>query len=180
MAFSKFVKSGTDIIAKAASAKSAILDSSLVNIDELKTKASDAVTGSAESFAKYFSESKLLEKLQNVAKVAGATVLYPVLILWKLFQTNKVPASEKILIAGTLGYFILPIDIIPDAIVGPGYADDAAALMTCLKAVLENVISTDIPVVAKKELHSLLGDFDENSLNSIDSILDISNNIVNK
>ncbi|MCQ2255987.1 MAG: DUF1232 domain-containing protein [Bacteroidaceae bacterium] len=150
----------------------------VVNVDELKAKAASAIEENAAAFAKYFSESKLVEKLQKTAKAAGATVLYPAMMLWKLFQSDSVPAGKKTLIVGALGYFILPIDLIPDALLGTGYADDAAALMACLKAVLEN-ITTDVPLVAKKELHDLMGDFDDSTLDAIDKVLKVGNKIVN-
>lgn len=149
-----------------------------VNIDELKAKAASAIEENADAFAKYFSESKLVDKLQKTAKAAGATVLYPAMLLWKLFQSDNVPAGKKTLIIGALGYFILPIDLIPDALIGTGFADDAAALMACLKAVLEN-ITTNVSTEVKEDLHNLMGDFDENSLEAIDKVLNVSNKIVN-
>ena len=165
-----------DVAGKASLAAGANI--AAVNVDELKAKAVSAIEENADAFAKFFSESKLVDKLQNTAKVAGATVLYPAMMLWNLFQSDSVPASKKTLIIGALGYFILPIDLIPDALLGTGYADDAAGVMACLKAVLEN-ITPNIPVEAKTKLHDLMGEFDENSLEGIDKVLDISNKIVN-
>lgn len=178
--FNKLKNIAADATAKVkdAAEKAAPANLTAVNVEELKAKAVSAIEENADAFAKYFSESKLVDKLQKTAKAAGATVLYPAMMLWKLFKSDSVPTGKKTLIIGALGYFILPIDLIPDALLGVGYADDAAALMACLKAVLEN-ITTDIPVEAKKELHGLMGDFDENSLEAIDKVINVSNKIVN-
>lgn len=45
------------------------------------------------------------------------------------------PARTKAILAGALAYFIMPVDVIPDALVVLGFTDDAAVLMTALKAV---------------------------------------------
>jgi uncharacterized membrane protein YkvA (DUF1232 family) len=39
----------------------------------------------------------------------------------------KTPTSSKIIAFGALAYLILPLDLIPDFILGVGYTDDAAA-----------------------------------------------------
>ena len=38
-----------------------------------------------------------------------------------------------------MGYFILPLDLVPDFIPVAGFADDAAALVAVIKTVFENI-----------------------------------------
>jgi uncharacterized membrane protein YkvA (DUF1232 family) len=45
------------------------------------------------------------------------------------------PTRTKAILLGALAYFILPVDIIPDFIVGLGFTDDAAVLMAALNAI---------------------------------------------
>lgn len=140
------------------------------NLEDASQKASKLIVENSQKFAKYFSESNLVDKIKKVAAVAGITVIYPVLILWKLFNSGDVPAEKKAIIIAALGYFIFPMDLIADIIPGIGYADDAAALMTALKMTLAN-INQDLTDDVKKNLHEWFGDFDEKSLETIDSVI---------
>lgn len=147
------------------------------NIEEAAQKASKLIVENSQKFAKYFSESDLLDKIKKVAAVAGITIIYPVLILWKLFNSGDVPAEKKAIIIAALGYFIFPMDLIADIAPGIGYTDDAAALMTALKMTLENInqgLTSDV----KKNLHEWFGEFDEKSLEAIDSVIKMGDNTI--
>lgn len=47
-------------------------------------------------------------------------------------KDENTPGKHKMIIIGALGYFILPVDLIPDFIPVAGFTDDAAALIACL------------------------------------------------
>ena len=48
-------------------------------------------------------------------------------LLCKLSIDKDVPVEEKAKVAGAIAYFVAPIDLIPEALVGPsGYIDDVA------------------------------------------------------
>lgn len=40
----------------------------------------------------------------------------------------------KLFIFGALGYFILPVDVLPDVIAGLGYTDDVAVILGVIKS----------------------------------------------
>ncbi len=80
-----------------------------------------------------YSERGLFDKLSTTAKKAGLKVVYYVLILYYALQSPKISLKEKTLIIGALGYFILPLDLVPDVILGAGFLDDAAALLAVIK-----------------------------------------------
>ena len=61
------------------------------------------------------------------------------LVLYYVLQSPDVTVSNKALILGALGYFILPLDLIPDVIPALGFTDDAAALALAYKAVQASV-----------------------------------------
>ena len=48
--------------------------------------------------------------------------------LWYVLQKKDVPAKEKALIMGALGYLIAPLDFVPDLTPVLGYSDDLMAI----------------------------------------------------
>ena len=67
-------------------------------------------------YAKEYDENKLWDKVKSVAKKAGIKVIYYVLVLFYAMKSENVTMAEKALIIAALGYFILPLDLIPDFI----------------------------------------------------------------
>lgn len=72
--------------------------------------------------------------------------------------------KNVMILAGGLGYFILPADIIPDFIPGIGYYDDTAALYAAFKAAFSLFTTTNLGK-AHEKAKSLLGEhFDEEQM----------------
>jgi uncharacterized membrane protein YkvA (DUF1232 family) len=47
------------------------------------------------------------------------------ILLWRLAQDPRVNAKNKVLLGSGIAYYIFPLDIFPEAIIGPiGYLDD--------------------------------------------------------
>ncbi|MCE4049583.1 MULTISPECIES: YkvA family protein [Bacillaceae] len=106
---------------------------------------------------KHFSEEKFWGKLAKFAKKAGASVVYAVLLLYFTLKKPEVPVKAKTTIIGALGYFILPIDLIPDMAVGIGFTDDLGALGIALIQVAM-YIDEDTKQKAKQKLADWFGD----------------------
>ncbi len=90
-------------------------------------------------YAQVYNPSKLLEKLGNVAKKAGVKVVYAALLLYYALLDGDVPLKDKAIVVGALGYFILPVDFIPDMLGPLGYTDDLSALVFALKTIWDNL-----------------------------------------
>jgi uncharacterized membrane protein YkvA (DUF1232 family) len=76
-------------------------------------------------------------KLQrNLARIPFAD---EVLAAWYCATDAKTPLKVKGTLFGALAYFILPLDVIPDVILGLGFTDDLAVLMTALTLVSTHV-----------------------------------------
>ncbi len=90
-------------------------------------------------YGTHYSEDGLWQKLQKVAKKAGKPLISLVLTLYYVLISVDVPVKYKTMIIGALGYFILPIDLIPDVIAGLGYTDDLTALLAAHAAVKKNI-----------------------------------------
>lgn len=99
-----------------------------------------------------YSEKKLDSKLKRFAKKAGLECVYYVLLLIEAMKSDTISAKDKAIIAGALGYFILPFDLIPDIVVGVGYADDIGMLTVALTK-LGTSITPDIKKAALTKLH---------------------------
>ena len=108
-----------------------------------------------------FSQQNFIEKIQRIAKRAGAKLVYIALILYYLMQSDKVSLKDKAIIIGALGYLISPIDVVPDAIPIAGLADDLAVLLYALGKVWRQV-DDNLKDKAKEKLAKW---FDENELN---------------
>lgn len=51
----------------------------------------------------------------------------------------KTPAGAKAVLLGALGYFIVPLDIVPDLLGAFGYGDDLAVILAAIKAVESSI-----------------------------------------
>lgn len=49
---------------------------------------------------------------------------------------SRTPTKVRMILGGALAYFLLPIDIVPDFIVGLGFTDDAAVLAMAIRSVM--------------------------------------------
>lgn len=76
-----------------------------------------------------FSDQGFWQKVKRFAKVAGAQVLEPALKMYYAATDPATPAWAKAAMLGALGYFISPIDAIPDFTPLLGYTDDLGVLL---------------------------------------------------
>lgn len=111
-----------------------------------------------------FSKNNLLLKLQHYGRDIGLTVLYNVLQLWYVLQKPEVPAKNKAVIMGALGYLITPLDFIPDLTPILGYNDDAAAILFALYMVRQ-YIDDEVKAQAKARLAKI---FSEDAVKNLD------------
>ena len=133
---------------------------------ELREKVLQFIEGNSEKLKKNFSESKLVEKVGKVAKKAGVTIIYPTLLLFNLLKSPHTSSKDKMLIIASLAYFIMPADLIPDFILGLGFADDGLAIMTCIKTFATS-ITPEVKEQTKALCKDLIGEVDESVINNV-------------
>ena len=90
-------------------------------------------------------------------------VTYAVLLLYYVLKNPATSSKDRAKIIGALGYFILPIDLIPDFIPVAGYTDDLAALTWGIYCVIKS-ITPEVKANAAAKLHEWFGDFDDHLL----------------
>lgn len=91
-------------------------------------------------------------------------------LICRLAVDPDVSAANKAILAGVIVYFISPIDIMPEAVMGPiGYLDDIALVAFALNAMINN---TNPQIVQKH------WDGTEDILNVIKSILEVADKML--
>lgn len=114
------------------------------------------------NYEKEFSEDGLWEKIASVAKKAGIKVVYYALLLFYALKSENVKMSDKALIIGALGYFILPLDLIPDFLVPVGYGDDLAVMWGLIKKL--DCIDEVVKSQAQEKLTEWFGNYDKKEI----------------
>lgn len=116
-----------------------------------------------EKYQKHYSEGKFGTRLPKIARKAGSKLVYCVLLLYYVLRSPAVSNADKTKIYGALGYFLLPLDILPDFIPLAGFTDDLSAVLWALHTVWKN-ITPEIRILAAAKTREWFGDFDENSI----------------
>lgn len=109
-------------------------------------------------------------KLQRHARVAGQQTVYSVLLMYHAFRRKETPHFARSIIIGTLGYFLTPIDAIPDLTPIIGYTDDLGVLSFALVTIAA-YINDDVRIHARKSLKRLFVTIDLESLRAVDAKL---------
>ena len=116
-----------------------------------------------DSYKQHYDENDFWEKLRRFARKAGIKVSYAALLLFYVLKSPMTTSKDRAKIIGALGYFILPIDLIPDFIPVAGYTDDLAALVWGVYCVIKS-ITPEVKAQAAEKLHEWFGDFDDHML----------------
>lgn len=120
-------------------------------------------TGNLQKYAGFYNPNALFEKIKKVARKAGVKIVYVVLLLYYSTLDKELPMKDRLMVLAALGYFILPVDFIPDVLPG-GFADDMAALVYVLRQVWTN-LTPETKQKARKRLTEWFGDVTEEDLN---------------
>ena len=116
-----------------------------------------------KQYEQHYNESSFWNKVLSMAKKAGLKLIYLALLLYYTLESRNVSKTDKAIIIGALGYFILPFDVIPDYIPFIGYTDDMTILYYAYKRVKTN-INDHIREKAKNKLDSIFGQYDSNEI----------------
>lgn len=117
-----------------------------------------------KQYQKDYSESGFWEKLKDSASIAGKYVLSKVLMLY--YAKDDMTIGEKTLVIGALGYFILPLDLIPDFYPVVGYTDDLTAL-TYVFAAVSSHIGPDAKQKARAQMKKMYKDISDDELTEL-------------
>ena len=118
-------------------------------------------------FRKHYSDASFWDKLKRYSKEAGMKVVYPALLLQYMMKSDDVPLKAKLILSAALGYFILPIDFIPDFAPLLGFTDDLGVLLLIIRQ-MAVYITPEIRKNAREHLHRWFGETDNNQLDLLE------------
>lgn len=117
---------------------------------------------------------RYLEKKAHLDKSAEYLLLVPdmFMLLWRLVNDSRVTAKNKVLLGSGLAYYIFPLDIMPEALLGPiGYLDDLVFGVYLLNRMLTD---TDPGILREHWSGS------DDVLATIQNVLNAADNLVGK
>lgn len=118
-------------------------------------------------YRKHYSDASFWDKLKRIAKTAGMKVVYPAMLLQYLMKSDDVSLTSKLIISAALGYFILPVDFIPDFAPIIGFADDLGVLLLIVQQMAGN-ITPEIRKNAREHILKWFGANQESELDLLD------------
>ena len=109
-----------------------------------------------QDYSSHYNDSDFWAKVKKHAKKAGAKVLQPAFELYYSFKAEETPTWAKGVAIAALGYFILPVDAVPDFIPGAGWLDDIATMGVAITSI-GRYVTDDIRIKAKESAAKVLG-----------------------
>jgi uncharacterized membrane protein YkvA (DUF1232 family) len=86
-------------------------------------------------YSSEYSDKGFWSKIKKHYKSAGRRLIELALTLYYALRDSDTPAWARTIIIGALGYFIFPLDILPDFVPAVGFTDDIASIAVALGAV---------------------------------------------
>lgn len=114
----------------------------------------------SNKYRKYFSKQKLAEKINSSFGSLGQKIVYSVLLMYNAYKHADTPSWAKNIIIGALGYFLSPIDAIPDLSPFLGYTDDLGILSFGL-VTIACYINDEVRSSAEIQLKKFFGTVDQ-------------------
>ena len=88
-----------------------------------------------DDYSEHYSEDSFWDKVKKFALIAGKEIIVKALVLYCVLKDPDTPNWVKPVIISALGYFILPLDAIPDLTPIVGFSGDLGALILALAAI---------------------------------------------
>jgi len=120
-----------------------------------------------EKYKEEFTEVGFFQKIKNFGKAAGMKTVYTGLLLYYAFRRKDTPKWAKGIVLGALGYFISPIDGVPDLTPFIGYTDDFGVMMFAL-VTISAYVNKDVKEQDKTQLEKWFGKSDDDMLAEVD------------
>jgi len=126
-----------------------------------------------KDFQKYnseFSDSGFWNKIGDLVKSISQRTIYTALLLYYAFRRKETPTWAKNIVIGVLGYFISPIDFIPDLTPIIGYTDDIGVLSFGL-VTIACFVNDEVKLQSRQRMAKWFNSLDEGALADVDAEL---------
>lgn len=124
------------------------------NSEEIDDRA--LVKAMGEAGRKGVEEASFMQKLKRFAGRLGREAAEKLVAMYYCMLDPDTPGSAKATIVGAVAYFVLPLDLIPDALLGVGYTDDIAAIGLAFSTVMGSIKPEHV-AAAKAQVAKLFG-----------------------
>ncbi len=111
----------------------------------------------SKRYTESYSEESFFDKVRSTIKSAGLKLIYQALLLFYVTENPNCPMKIKAAIFAALGYFISPIDVIPDFTPIVGYSDDAGAIALAI-CLAQLYIDDEVKRKARNKIADIFGD----------------------
>lgn len=112
--------------------------------------------------AEHYSDSRFWQKLKTHGRKAGSEIVHLALKLYYAARDPKTPKWARLRIYAALGYFVLPLDALPDFVPLAGYSDDLTLLALAV-ATVAFYISDDVKGRAEEKMKTWFGENSESA-----------------
>ena len=113
------------------------------------------------TYEKAYSDQRFWRKATRHASAAGRQAVEKALWLYYAVKNPATPKWARRVIYGALGYFVLPLDAVPDLAPIVGYTDDLS-IMTAALATVAFYITDDVKQQASTKLQDWFGKSGQN------------------
>ena len=120
--------------------------------------------------SKKVSIGKVMRLINRRFQAAGQQTIYAILLLVNTFKRRTTPLFAKRIIIGILGYFIAPIDAIPDLTPIIGFTDDLGVVFFSV-VTIASYITDDIRIESRQQVKRLFGELDLEAVQVVDAKL---------
>lgn len=104
-----------------------------------------------KDYSSSFSDDSFWDKFTSIPASVGCSVLRIALYLYYILKIADAPPWAKVAIIAALGYFVCPIDAVPDFLPGIGYTDDMTVMLALFNR-LEYLVDGNI----REKVNSIL------------------------
>ena len=101
-------------------------------------------------------EESFTQKLKKFAGRLGREAAEKLVAMYYCMLDPDTPGGAKATIVGAVAYFVLPLDLIPDVLLGVGYTDDVAAIGMAFTTVVKSIKPEHLQA-AKAQVAKLFG-----------------------
>ncbi|MBT6048038.1 MAG: DUF1232 domain-containing protein [Bacteroidetes bacterium] len=108
-------------------------------------------------YEKSYTENSFWKKVKKFARTAGKELINIALQLYYCLEDSDTPTKARGVIIGALGYFIMPLDVIPDLMPVVGFSDDLGVLVAAVGVVATH-IKREHKEMAKEKLSEWFGE----------------------